>query len=435
MWEEQIIEESGGKIAPSDLIWHPDPLISSPAFLAKSPYSSEVEQPLVGRSSVNVDYYVPVGSSTGALWLRKRLLNRPTLKPPDELFGPLLCWFSPLMSLREVDSAISASGRQPANADQSYDFTHRLPADYPIKNERTPSAVTACWDGFAHEVLRGDSSKAEEPKLPVQPLVDGYFWDTLKASPSTQLALTLMGADHLLSHQKAVDYVFTGVRIDVLTEVAKIRALRILLSHLHSLYGLPSWSGTLLGIMSPVCMSAKDPDNNLIRGSIAAIAGISGGVDALTLQPWNLFSEKYADSEAALTSVRIFDLLCEESRLDKTWDPFAGAYNVEYLTEEMVQKAWDLFLEMRSISTESLKKTLFNDLLPKDEQSFQQSGRHSKAKKQRSVVGDTIYPSPDAVSPSENMSNASQNGSAVDLFPLDGPRTLLSSMNPGGPVL
>ena len=400
MWEEQIVSESSGRTQPQDLVWHPDALVSAAAYQDAGP------SPLLGRSSLPVSYGMLVGSAPGVCIFRNRELLpiTPTSATRHaEQFGGPVAWFSPLSK---------DPSRHPVATE---DFTTSLSAAYPIRLNKNEPPARILWDGFAHSIVKAVTCEKTDP------FVDLYFWDALFAGPSTQLALALLSADRILTDNQAVTEIAAGVRIDLLTEVAKLRALRILIAHLHDLHGSTTWNGTVTGVMSATSVSEKDPKNNLIRSSISAIAGLSAGVDTLILLPWNAPSKAFSDPEAALHAVRIFDLLCEESQLNKTWDPFSGAFSTEDLTESLVQAAWDLFLSMRDLSPNALRSKVFDELLPADKSNYAQSGRHVAGKKVRSVVGETIFPSPSLVIASDWR-----------LFPLNGSTDDMTSLNNGG---
>jgi len=409
MWEDLIVSESGGKYSPSDLVWRPDQRVSASAFLSSGPFSTSQEHPLVGRTGVPVSYWMPVGSSAGKLCLRERLVRKTddssNRRSFEEHFGPVITWISPFSNPAAAGLGLPAR-----------DFTNALPPDYPICVPDSSNSAPALWDGFAYTLCTGMAS----PEA-TSPIIDLYFWDSLLAGPSTQLALALLAYDRLLSQNGPLDHIICGIRIDILTEVAKLRALRILVAHLNTVHGASEWKGVLLGVSSPTNLSAQDAENNMVRSTIAAIAALSGGVDSLSLQPWNVFSKAYSDPESALLSARVFDLLREESYLDQTWDPFSGAYSVETLTESLVQQSWDLFLALRLLSPTALRAKLFDDLIPADKLIFNQSGRRAKGKIERAVVGDTIYAS----------KNKPISGSPA-LFPLNISSERLSSAAVGG---
>lgn len=136
------------------------------------------------------------------------------------------------------------------------------------------------------------------------------------------------------------------------TEIAKLRALRVLWQRFTSAYSTPENP-----ISSPAFIHAQTsifydaalvPYTNLIRATTEAITAVLGGCDMLTVHPYDAVSgqtrphaeRSYADRIARNVSL----LLKEESYLDKVTDPSAGSYYIETLTHQLVEAAWALFL-------------------------------------------------------------------------------------------
>jgi methylmalonyl-CoA mutase len=124
-------------------------------------------------------------------------------------------------------------------------------------------------------------------------------------------------------------------------EVAKHRALRLLVSRLASTYGfeintnaidIASYSGDW---NEPT----QDEYNYLLRASTQAMSAIIGGTNGLIIQPfYQLFSKNSAQAERMARNISI--LLKDESYFDKAIDPAAGSYFIESLTLQMVEKSW-----------------------------------------------------------------------------------------------
>ncbi|PKR81632.1 hypothetical protein CW751_03660 [Brumimicrobium salinarum] len=89
--------------------------------------------------------------------------------------------------------------------------------------------------------------------------------------------------------------------------------------------------------------SLKDPHNNLLRQTTEASAAIIGGVDELTIRPYDAWSTQPMFDKTQRLGLNIALMLKEESYLDKVIDPAGGAYVLQSLYEELKEKSWDLF--------------------------------------------------------------------------------------------
>ena len=104
--------------------------------------------------------------------------------------------------------------------------------------------------------------------------------------------------------------------------------------------------------------SLKDPYTNLLRQTTEAMSAILGGVDILTILPYNAWSSKNKledIAEAQRLALNIALLLKEESYLDKVIDPLGGSYSFETLFELIAEKSWRLFQEAEEQGLEGLK--------------------------------------------------------------------------------
>jgi len=88
-----------------------------------------------------------------------------------------------------------------------------------------------------------------------------------------------------------------------------------------------------------VSLTAQQPQNNLTRVAIQALAGVLGGTQSLHT---DAYDEAWAvpSEEAALLALRQQQIIAEESGAANTVDPLAGSYFVETLTNQTEQAAW-----------------------------------------------------------------------------------------------
>jgi methylmalonyl-CoA mutase len=155
--------------------------------------------------------------------------------------------------------------------------------------------------------------------------------------------------DTLLEQGYAIDKIVRNITFLVplttrlFTDVAKLRALRILWFQVVSSYGASSTPNDLFlhGYSLPWIKESYQPHGNMLKSTIAAIAGISGHCNALTIVPEDS-SSRMMSRIARNTST----ILLEESHLGKVNDPFAGAYALEVMTDRIAQDSWTLFQQL-----------------------------------------------------------------------------------------
>lgn len=87
-------------------------------------------------------------------------------------------------------------------------------------------------------------------------------------------------------------------------------------------------------------LTAQQPENNVVRVTVQALAAILGGTQSLHT---NSKDEALAlpSEEAARIALRTQQILAHESGIAETVDPLAGSYYVEYLTDEIEKKAME----------------------------------------------------------------------------------------------
>lgn len=130
-------------------------------------------------------------------------------------------------------------------------------------------------------------------------------------------------------------------------EVAKLRAARVLWSKITAAYGadVTNQGMVISAVTSTFTKTVYDPYVNMLRAGNEAFAAVLGGVQYLHVSPFN-----EPEGQASELSNRIARntqlILKEEAHLTKTVDPAGGSWYVEKLTDELTEKAWNLFLEI-----------------------------------------------------------------------------------------
>ncbi len=137
---------------------------------------------------------------------------------------------------------------------------------------------------------------------------------------------------------------FFDVHNDFFEEIAKFRAGRRLWAKLmRERYGAKdprSWMMRCHAQSAGVSLTAQQPDNNIVRTAIQALAAVLGGTNSLHT---NSLDEALAlpTEKAVLIALRTQQIIASESGVVNTVDPLGGSYFVEALTGETEEAAMD----------------------------------------------------------------------------------------------
>jgi methylmalonyl-CoA mutase N-terminal domain/subunit len=135
---------------------------------------------------------------------------------------------------------------------------------------------------------------------------------------------------------------FFAAHSNFLEEIAKFRAARRLWARImRERFGAKnpnSWMLRFHTQTSGVSLTAQQPYNNIVRVALQALSAVLGGTQSLHT---NSFDEAYAlPSEQAVTvALRTQQIIAYESGVVDSVDPLAGSYYVEYLTNEIEERA------------------------------------------------------------------------------------------------
>jgi methylmalonyl-CoA mutase N-terminal domain/subunit len=130
---------------------------------------------------------------------------------------------------------------------------------------------------------------------------------------------------------------FFDVHNDLFEEIAKFRAgRRIWAKLMRERYGAKdprSWMMRCHAQTAGVSLTAQQPENNVVRTTIQALAAVLGGTNSLHT---NSLDEALAlpTEKAALIALRTQQIIAHESGVTNTVDPLGGSYFVEALTDE-----------------------------------------------------------------------------------------------------
>jgi methylmalonyl-CoA mutase N-terminal domain/subunit len=178
--------------------------------------------------------------------------------------------------------------------------------------------------------------------------ISGYHMAEAGATPAQEIAFTLTNGityvEAALAAGLAVDdfaprlSFFFVSRTTLLEEVAKFRAARRIWAQLmRDHFGARDEKAMMLRFHSQtagVQLTAQQPEVNLVRVAVQALAAVLGGTQSLHT---NSFDEAIAlpTPKAARLALRTQQVLAYETDVTKTVDPFAGSYAVESLTNDV----------------------------------------------------------------------------------------------------
>lgn len=192
--------------------------------------------------------------------------------------------------------------------------------------------------------------------------VSGYHMAEAGANPVQEVAFTLSNAIAYLDAAKArgldiesvaarMSFFFVS-RTTVLEEVAKFRAARqVWAKIIKNRFGISNERAMHLRFHTQtagVQLTAAQPELNLVRVTLQAIAAILGGTQSLHT---NSFDEALGlpTEKAALLALRTQQVIAHESDLARTVDPFAGSAAIESMTNELVAEIENLISKVDEI--------------------------------------------------------------------------------------
>jgi methylmalonyl-CoA mutase N-terminal domain/subunit len=135
---------------------------------------------------------------------------------------------------------------------------------------------------------------------------------------------------------------FFNAHSDLLEEIAKYRAARRLWTHImQERFNARDPRSLLLRFHAQTAgssLTAQQPENNIVRVAIQALAAVLGGCQSLHT---NSLDEALAlpTEDAALIALRTQQILAHETGVANTIDPVAGSYAIESLTNEIEKGA------------------------------------------------------------------------------------------------
>ncbi len=190
---------------------------------------------------------------------------------------------------------------------------------------------------------------------------DTYFFSESGLNVIEEMALGFVEIRHLVREVlgRGVDIDAFAPRIaivvncgtDFFEEIAKIRATRRLFARMmRDEYGAKdprSLSVIVTSHTSGLSLTSQQLANNIVRGTIQAVSLALAGAHAIEI---STFDEPYRTPtpESHLVGLRTQQIIDIETGIARVVDPLGGSYFVEWLTDEIERRIWNMVLEIEA---------------------------------------------------------------------------------------
>jgi methylmalonyl-CoA mutase N-terminal domain/subunit len=232
--------------------------------------------------------------------------------------------------------------------------------------------------------------------------ISGYHIREAGSTAAQELAFTLMDGftyvEWALERGLDVDEFaprlsfFFNAHLDFFEEIAKYRAARrIWAKELRDRYGAKDQRSLLMRFHTQtagVSLTAQQPEVNIVRTAIEALAAVLGGTQSLHT---NSFDEALAlpTEDAVRIALRTQQVIAHETGVVNSIDPLGGSYFLEDLTNRLEAEAYDYFDRIRKLGgvIPAIKENFFQREIA--EASFRYQSEVEA--KQRIIVGVNRY--------------------------------------------
>ncbi|WP_437947115.1 methylmalonyl-CoA mutase [Sorangium sp. So ce296] len=191
--------------------------------------------------------------------------------------------------------------------------------------------------------------------------ISGYHMQEAGATAELELAYTLAdGLEYLrtgiASGMDIDDFAgrfsfFFGIGMDHFTEIAKLRAARLLWAKIVKGFQPKSPKSMALRThcqTSGWSLTEQDPFNNITRTAIEALAAVLGGTQSLHTNALDEALALPSDFSAKVArDTQLF--LQKETDVCRVIDPWGGSHHVERLTDRLARRAWQFIQEVESL--------------------------------------------------------------------------------------
>jgi methylmalonyl-CoA mutase N-terminal domain/subunit len=185
--------------------------------------------------------------------------------------------------------------------------------------------------------------------------ISGYHFEEAGATPVQEVAFTLADAIEYVRYvkERGVDVdsfaprlsFFFAARTNLFEQAAKFRAARRMWAEImRNMFNAKDPRSMMMRFhvqTAGVTLTAQQPEVNIIRTTLQALAAILGGAQSLHV---NSYDEALClpTEKSVKLAVRVQQVLAYESGVVDTIDPLGGGYYVEWLTDRIEEEAWKI---------------------------------------------------------------------------------------------
>lgn len=191
--------------------------------------------------------------------------------------------------------------------------------------------------------------------------ISGYHMHEAGATADLEMAFTLAdGLEYVRTGIKAgIDIdafaprlsFFWGIGMNFFTEIAKMRAARVLWARIIKDFDPKNDKSMALRTHSQTSgysLTAQDPYNNVARTTIEALAAALGHTQSLHTNALDEAIALPTDFSAKIArNTQIY--LQNETNITKVVDPMGGSHHVEKLTHDLIEKSWKIIQEVEEM--------------------------------------------------------------------------------------
>jgi methylmalonyl-CoA mutase, N-terminal domain len=202
--------------------------------------------------------------------------------------------------------------------------------------------------------------------------ISGYHIREAGSTAAQELAFTLANGFAYVEAARAVGLAvdefaprlsfFFNSHIDFFEEIGKFRAARRIWARwLRDEYGARNERSLLMRFhaqTSGASLTAQQPENNIARVAVEALAAVLGGAQSLHTDS---FDEALAlpTDKAARIALRTQQIIAEETGVPHVADPLGGSPYVEWMTDELERQAEAIFARLREAGDGSMLEGVY----------------------------------------------------------------------------
>jgi methylmalonyl-CoA mutase len=211
-----------------------------------------------------------------------------------------------------------------------------------IKNEEQGNQIVAFKKVDKHKRIFINSEKGCDKSL----FISSYNVHSIGGNATEELAYLLAKIN-----QKITEFDFKSIHIEMgignnlLLEISKFKAARILINQLFRSYNLKP-EVYITAKTGFVNKSYKDPHTNLLRQTTEVLSAVLGNADQIIALPYDKMFVKQENNFTARMAINISNLLKEEGKIHLNINPFSGSRYINQYIHVLSDAAWNLLNEI-----------------------------------------------------------------------------------------